>query len=213
MAYGHGMGFRFRRSVRIIPGIRLNFSKSGISTSIGGRGATINFSKRGTRTTVGIPGTGLSYSEMVPKADGSPHQAQMPNGDQASNQANGCLALLVIGLVIALAISIKGIVSSNQTYPQAGSVTPAVESRRVTAKYLNCRLKPDQHSKRASRLVRGDTVTLIPTDQNAESTTSQFGQPNTVNTQIAVQGTDGQWVQVSVDGGRCWVLKTYLDDN
>ena len=46
------MGFRFRRSVRIIPGIRLNFSKSGISTSLGGRGATINFSKRGTKTTV-----------------------------------------------------------------------------------------------------------------------------------------------------------------
>lgn len=59
------MGFRFRKSVKIMPGVRLNFSKSGVSTSVGGRGATVNFSKRGTRTTIGIPGTGLSYSSFT----------------------------------------------------------------------------------------------------------------------------------------------------
>lgn len=37
------MGLRFRRSVKILPGVRLNFSKSGVSTSIGGKGATLNF--------------------------------------------------------------------------------------------------------------------------------------------------------------------------
>ncbi len=59
---GAAMVLRFRRSVKIAPGIRLNMSKSGPSLSVGGRGATANFSKRGTRTTVGIPGTGLSYT-------------------------------------------------------------------------------------------------------------------------------------------------------
>ena len=29
------MGFRFRRSIKILPGIRLNFGKRGVSTSIG----------------------------------------------------------------------------------------------------------------------------------------------------------------------------------
>lgn len=57
------MGFRFRRSVRIAKGVRLNFGSRGTSVSVGGRGATVNFSRRGTRTTVGIPGTGISYSE------------------------------------------------------------------------------------------------------------------------------------------------------
>jgi len=33
------MGFRFRRSIKILLGVRLNFGKSGISTSIGIRGA------------------------------------------------------------------------------------------------------------------------------------------------------------------------------
>lgn len=59
---GERMVLRFRRSVKIAPGVRLNMSKSGPSLSVGGRGTTVNLSKRGTRTTVGIPGTGLSYT-------------------------------------------------------------------------------------------------------------------------------------------------------
>ena len=58
------MGFRFQRRFRILPGLRLNISKSGISTSIGTRGAWLTVGTRGTRTTVGIPGTGLSYTEQ-----------------------------------------------------------------------------------------------------------------------------------------------------
>ena len=54
------MGFRFRKSFKIMPGVRLNLSKSGLSTSIGGKGVTLNLSKRGVRSTAGIPGTGLS---------------------------------------------------------------------------------------------------------------------------------------------------------
>jgi hypothetical protein len=59
-----GMGFRFRRSVKILPGIRLNFGKRGVSTSIGVRGAHVTFGRTGTRTTVGLPGSGLSYTHV-----------------------------------------------------------------------------------------------------------------------------------------------------
>lgn len=59
------MGFRFRKTIKILPGIRLNLSKSGISTSVGVKGATINISDKGTRGTVGIPGTGVSYTERI----------------------------------------------------------------------------------------------------------------------------------------------------
>lgn len=55
------MGFRFRKSIKLMPGVKINLSKSGISTSLGGRGATVNISKRGTRTTLGIPGTGITH--------------------------------------------------------------------------------------------------------------------------------------------------------
>lgn len=55
------MGFRFRRSVRVAPGLRINLGKKKASLSIGSRGATINVSDRGVKTTVGVPGTGMSY--------------------------------------------------------------------------------------------------------------------------------------------------------
>lgn len=57
------MGFRFRRAIKIAPGVRLNLSKSGISASIGPKGLTTNIKPgRKTRTTVGLPGSGVSYS-------------------------------------------------------------------------------------------------------------------------------------------------------
>jgi hypothetical protein len=59
------MGFRYRSSIRILPGLRVNLSKSGASLSVGGRGATVNVGSRGTRATVGLPGTGLSWSERI----------------------------------------------------------------------------------------------------------------------------------------------------
>jgi hypothetical protein len=59
------MGFRFRRSVQLIPGVRLNLGKRGASLSIGGRGASLNVGKRGIYGNVGIPGTGLSYRERL----------------------------------------------------------------------------------------------------------------------------------------------------
>ncbi|GGP18140.1 DUF4236 domain-containing protein [Silvimonas iriomotensis] len=53
------MGWGFRKSVKLMPGVRLNFSKSGVSTSIGGKGFTYN--TRG-RITASVPGTGIRYS-------------------------------------------------------------------------------------------------------------------------------------------------------
>jgi len=58
------MGFRFFRRTNIAPGVRLNFSKSGISPSFGVRGARITLGRGGVRKTVGIPGTGLFYTEV-----------------------------------------------------------------------------------------------------------------------------------------------------
>lgn len=57
------MGFRFRKSVKAGP-FRINFSKSGIGYSVGGKG--FRYTKKangGTRTTYSIPGTGISYVE------------------------------------------------------------------------------------------------------------------------------------------------------
>ena len=59
------MGVRFRRSVKICKGVKVNFSKSGASLSLGGRGHGMTFGGSGTRAHVGIPGTGLSYNTKI----------------------------------------------------------------------------------------------------------------------------------------------------
>lgn len=53
------MGWSFRKRVKIIPGVHLNFSRSGISTSIGVRGANVTIGNNGTYLNMGIPGTGI----------------------------------------------------------------------------------------------------------------------------------------------------------
>ena len=60
------MGFRLRRSFRLMPGIRLDPGKSAVSTSIGKRGTWFTLGPGGTRATLGVPGTGLSYTEQSP---------------------------------------------------------------------------------------------------------------------------------------------------
>ena len=56
--------FRFRRSFRILPGLRWNIGKRSSSVSLGGRGFHYTIGSAGTRTTVGLPGTGLSYTSV-----------------------------------------------------------------------------------------------------------------------------------------------------
>jgi len=60
------MGFKFRKRIKIAPGVKLNITSKGISSvSVGGKGATLNVGKKGVKSTLSIPGTGLSYSEQA----------------------------------------------------------------------------------------------------------------------------------------------------
>ena len=56
---------QFRRSVQLFKGLRINFSQSGISTTIGRPGASINISPKGTYLNVGLPGTGIYHREKI----------------------------------------------------------------------------------------------------------------------------------------------------
>lgn len=53
------MGFRFRRSLRIAPGLRLNLSARGVGLSAGIRGLRVGIGPRGPYVSAGIPGTGV----------------------------------------------------------------------------------------------------------------------------------------------------------
>lgn len=65
------MGLRFRKSVTIAPGVKLNFGKTGASISVGTKGLHANLHTSGKLTgTASLPGTGISYvkSTNVKKA-------------------------------------------------------------------------------------------------------------------------------------------------
>jgi hypothetical protein len=64
------MGLRFRRSIRIAPGLRLNVGLKSASVSIGRRGINYTAGTAGRRFTVGAPGTGLFWTTKVNKLPG-----------------------------------------------------------------------------------------------------------------------------------------------
>lgn len=59
------MGWSFRRRIKVIPGVYLNVSKRGVSTSVGVRGASLTFGRDGTYANVGIPGSGLYNRQKI----------------------------------------------------------------------------------------------------------------------------------------------------
>ena len=76
MKYGHTemdryikntMGFRFRKKIKLLPGLSVNLSKSGISTTI--KAGPISWNSRTQKTSVNLPGP-FSYQSDSRKSKG-----------------------------------------------------------------------------------------------------------------------------------------------
>ena len=64
------MGFRFRKSINLGFGVRLNVSKSGVGYSVGKKGFRYTKKADGSsRITYSVPGTGISYVEEIGKPE------------------------------------------------------------------------------------------------------------------------------------------------
>lgn len=74
------MSWRFRRSFKLIPGLRLNLSKSGLSASIGGAPLTLNVSSRGVFGTASLPGTGIQFRQSLNSQKGHSAEDDDPGG-------------------------------------------------------------------------------------------------------------------------------------
>ena len=119
------MGFRFRKSVKIAPGVRLNIGKKSVGISAGVKGARVSVNSKGRVTkTVGLPGTGLSYTktgkigggaasstdkhdqtapEHTPTVDLPPIDPQPPRPPRTPK---GMLTLLKVLAVLLIAMSL-----------------------------------------------------------------------------------------------------------
>lgn len=69
---------RFRKRVKIMKGLYLNFSGSGVSVSAGVKGLSLTFGKNGTFLNTGLPGTGL-YNRQ--KISGTSKKSTVPQQD------------------------------------------------------------------------------------------------------------------------------------
>jgi TolA-binding protein len=118
------MGFRFHKSFKLAPGVKVNLSKKGLGMSVGTKGARVGIGPRGSYSTVGIPGTGMSWTNYGSKktSEFSPQSAEsfqssdpfsIPKEELQSRSSIGCLVLFVgvicifiniwLGLVIIIA--------------------------------------------------------------------------------------------------------------
>jgi Protein of unknown function (DUF4236)/Protein of unknown function (DUF3761) len=92
------MAFRFRTSIRLAKGLRVNLGTSGISTTLGGRGLSMNVGKRGTRVTASLPGTGISYSARA----GGGGRGASGGASGAGTEAAGCMGCGAAGVFLLL---------------------------------------------------------------------------------------------------------------
>ena len=82
------MGIRFRKRIKIAPGIHLNFSKNQTSLNIGPKGFNVTIGNKDTHLNAGIPGTGISMREKI-------------SGKQTSDN-NEDVSLSVLGQIFAI---------------------------------------------------------------------------------------------------------------
>lgn len=91
------MGFNFRKSLKIAPGVKINITKKGFSSlSIGKNGARVNIGKKGVKTTAGLPNTGLSYSKFSSYKNKNSGQVNQ----LGKNDSIGFGSLLLIGIAV-----------------------------------------------------------------------------------------------------------------
>lgn len=113
------MGIRFRKSIGLGEGLRLNIGKKSMGVSAGVPGAHVTYSTSGRKTTsVGIPGSGISYvkSETTGKKGGK----IFGNG---TGKKNGCWIAVIIFIALCFIGSICRACSGGGTSSSASSMS------------------------------------------------------------------------------------------
>jgi hypothetical protein len=110
---------KFRKSVKIAPGVKLNLSKSGVSGTFGVKGASVNVGKDGAYLNTGIPGTGIydrkklgggatESANDIPENEGIFVENPTPEQAKARDHVIGGILIAVLVIDVALSIWLKG---------------------------------------------------------------------------------------------------------
>lgn len=95
------MGFRFHKSIKIAPGLKLNLNKKSVSVTAGTKGAHYTISSSGKKTaSVGIPGTGLSYTTSSGGKNGRSKKKKSSSGSSFLPAAVTIIGIAVLIFVV-----------------------------------------------------------------------------------------------------------------
>ncbi|MEP7148176.1 MAG: DUF4236 domain-containing protein [Acidobacteriota bacterium] len=137
------MGWRFRKSFKIFPGVRINIGKKGLtSTTVGKRGISTSVGKRGIFQNIGIPGTGLSYRSPIANGEISVLRPLI---------ILGAAAFIFGGIALILLFVVMGRTPGKQ---QVDSPTRAIENVQTTPlprPSNSTAVKTETNAKRANR--------------------------------------------------------------
>lgn len=106
-----GWRIRMRRSVRILPGVRVNLNKRSTSVTIGNRFVHHTVGSRGTRDTVSLPGTGISFTNYQARRQTRHPTALPPLGQptvQPRRVGHSCLFWIGAGILVLALLVVLG---------------------------------------------------------------------------------------------------------
>ena len=197
-------GLRFQKRLQLLPGVRINLSKSGASASVGPRGADVNIGPRGVTTNAGLPGTGLSYRSKVSKTGGG---------------LIGVLALVAgLGFAAYKNIDKIGALFASAPTAQETSQTPSA----ATAASTEAGARPRAASNAASGGIRAQAAKLlVPGNtiyvrrqgsvlRETEKTSGASLKKLDKGAAVTVMTVDGDWTQVKSDTVVGWMRTSVL---
>ena len=136
------MGWQFRKSFRLLPGVRINLSKRGVSTTFGSSPFSVNVGRRGITRTVSIPGTGLYHRAPIDISSDGGESA--PEIRKPSRLRIGCALLVWAFLLPILALAFWKAETTDRLY---------------TTTVANCRSAARLSAPVVETLYRGKAVT------------------------------------------------------
>lgn len=166
------MGLRFRKNIKILPGVKLNLGKKSAGVSVGTTGARYSVNSSGRKTsTVGIPGTGLSYSKS--------------SGGKKSDKGSKTVLpwRLIIAVAVLIFILIGGIAACTDsddeptTTTAAETTTEAEPESKTSIIEAVAALSPHETTAEAAETT--EKRTEKPTEAKAEKKTEKVTEKKT----------------------------------
>ncbi len=172
------MGLRFRKSMKIAPGVRLNLNKKSTGLTLGGKGFHYTVNSNGRKTaSVGIPGSGLYYSETINKKKTKKDYENIEEGamkmkDKKSKK--GCLPIAVISLLIlGIVSSCVGDVDETATTTLPDPITTVTQSDSTTVPYTTALTTTELVIAETNVEETSSSTTEKPTETEKATTTTK----------------------------------------